>query len=62
MVCKTVFTLMYGLIGMRESVTKKEEPIQPQRFNPTQFAQDIAGQVAQNVREEFQRTAEQQQH
>jgi len=52
---------MYGLIGMRESVTKKEEPPQPQRFSPMQFAQDLAGQVAQNVREGFQRTAEQQQ-
>jgi hypothetical protein len=45
---------------MRKSVTKKEEAIQPQRFNPIQFAQDVAGQVAQNVREGFQRTAGQQ--
>ncbi|KAK0645752.1 hypothetical protein B0T16DRAFT_146212 [Cercophora newfieldiana] len=56
----TFFTLMYGLIGMRESCTKKEEEA-PQRFSPMQFAQDVAGQVAQNVREGFQRATEQQQ-
>lgn len=33
---------MYGLIGMRESLTKKDEaPTPKQRFNPVQFVQDI---------------------
>ncbi|KAK4450809.1 hypothetical protein QBC34DRAFT_65872 [Podospora aff. communis PSN243] len=58
----TFFILMYGLIGMRETVTKKAGPVQPQRFDPAQFTQDVADQVAQDVREGFQRTAEQQQY
>jgi hypothetical protein len=58
----TVFTLMYGLIGMRESMTaKSEEPAPSQTFNPIQFGQDVAAQDAQNVRDGFHRTAEQQQ-
>ncbi len=50
---------MYGLIGMRENLTKKEEP--PQRFNPVQFVQNVAGHVAQDVREEFNRATGHQQ-
>ncbi|KAK0715068.1 hypothetical protein B0H67DRAFT_233442 [Lasiosphaeris hirsuta] len=51
-----VFAFIYGLIGMRENATRRDEPSQP-FTNAVNFARDVARDIADDVREEFQRAS-----
>ncbi|KAK3935571.1 hypothetical protein QBC46DRAFT_358152 [Diplogelasinospora grovesii] len=49
----TVFAFMYGLIGMRENIARRDDHAPP--FNPEQFAREVARDVARDVRQELDR-------